>query len=118
MNTSLQRIFVWWNWSVPSHIHVKMGAFFTVTHFFSSCWPDPSTKMSILVTPLGRSTSEPAPVSTVVDEHAYLSDVCASERWRAACTVPYRIFNSSIHSLGETFVRNSCKVVVAYLIFL
>ena len=101
---SLPRIFVWRTWSVPSCTQVNMGRCFIGTHFFSSCWPDSSTNMSMLVLSFGRSTSETTPFSTVVDEHAILSDVCASKRWRTACTVPYKIFD--ICSLGRIFVRN------------
>ena len=122
MNISLQRIFVWQTWTVPSCIQVKVGTCFTVNHFFSSCWPYSSTMMSIFVTSLGRSTSQRTLVSTsqrtlvstVVDEHASLSDVCASDRWRTARTVPYRIFY--IRSIGRILVRNSYRLFVASLI--
>ena len=65
---------------MPSCVQVKFGTCFTVSHYFSSCWPDSSTKMSMLVPTLGISTSEPTPVSPVVAERASLSDGCASER--------------------------------------
>ena len=64
--------------------------------------------MLIFVIFLGKSPSEPNLVSIVVDEHASLFDVRASERWRAACTVPH------IRSLGIIFVRNSYRIFVAF----
>ena len=69
--------------------------------------------MSMLVPSLGRSTSEPTPVSPVVAERTSLFDGCASERSCTACTVPYRIFD--IRSLARIFVRNSYRIFVASL---
>ena len=98
---------------MSSCIQVKLDTHFTASHISSSFWPGSSTKMSILVTSLWRSTSEPALATAVADECASSSGVCANERWCATCTAPYRIFN--IHSLGSIFVRNSYRIFVAPL---
>ena len=71
MRISLQWIFVLQIWSVPSCKQVKLGTCFTVSHFSSSCCRTLQPRCQYSSGPsLGRSTSEPIFVSTVVDESA------------------------------------------------